>query len=317
MMQTTAILSPFFAELLDHGFLSSQDLCSTKDGFAAVTKSIADILLCRGILTFPNDRNEERECSKFFDDWYLYTISDASATVCSLFKMREQEFDNRFGDADGDSPGVTVSFIAFDESKLINCLLDPSFAHRKALNQEINRVVAARRQSHHPLLKAYFIRPEAEAPYLIAELYTAFIASLSENNQLSVPEAYHRASQRKDNRLSAFLDRNNQHAERMICDHQFIYLEHPQLLSVYEKHAILATHTANTSFHSFAAEIRFHALFLTSITKIPIPFFGRSAYDSAIRADLSIDDKEFQGPTPYYRENSFMVRKQKRAHPEY
>ena len=103
----------------------------------------------------------------------------------------------------------------------------------------------------------------------------------------------------------------------MICDHQFIYLEHPQQLCDHEKYAILATHTANTSFHSFAAEIRFHALFLTSLAKIPIPLIWRSPYDSAIRADMSIDDCELQGPTPYYRENSCMVRKQKQTHPEY
>lgn len=315
MKQT--IVFPIFEELLAGGFLSPQDLQSTKDGFTAVTKSIADILINHGITTFPNDNNEERECSKFYDDWYLYSICMNGSAVTGLFKMREQEFDCCFGDADGDSPGVTVSFIAFDDSKLLNCLLTPSFANRKALNREINRVVSARGQAHHPLMKAYFVRPEAEAPYLIAELYTSFIASLSENGKLSVPEAYHQASRRRNNRLSAFLDKNNQDAKRIICDHQFLYLEHPQRLSEHEKRAILATHSANTSFHSFAAEIRFHALFLTPLAKIPIPFLWRSPYDSAIRADLSIDDSEFQGPTPYYRENGAMVHKQKQAHPEY
>ena len=79
-----------------------------------------------------------------------------------------------------------------------------------------------------------------------------------------------------------------------------------------ERLAILATHTGNTSFFSFAAEVQFHAKFLTWWAKIPIP--GGSPYASAIRADMSIGDAEFEGPTPYYRPDSRIVRKQYHCH---
>ena len=58
--------------------------------------------------------------------------------------------------ADGDMPGITISFISFDCEILINCLEDPTDENRKKLNAEINRVVAHRGQRHHEALKRYF-----------------------------------------------------------------------------------------------------------------------------------------------------------------
>ena len=85
----------------------------------------------------------------------------------------------------------------------------------------------------------------------------------------------------------------------------------------YEKLAILATHTADVSFPSFAAEVQYHARFLTPLARIPIPFLGRSLYDSAIRADMTIDDCELEGPAPFHNLNSRWVRRQAQCHPEY
>ena len=77
---------------------------------------------------------------------------------------------------------------------------------------------------------------------------------------------------------------------------------------------ILATHTGNTSFYSFAAEVEYHARFLTPLAKIKNPFFGRSIYDSAIRADLTVGDTEFEGPAPFYTETSKIVKRQYGLH---
>jgi len=317
-MKCTAVLHSaptFFQTLIALGCISDADIRCTADGFFAVTKSMADILLTMGIESFPNDSNMEQPCSLFFDDWYLYAVPTDSGFVYSLFKMREQEFDAPLG-GDGDSPGVTVSFIAANHTMIHACLTSPTFENRKALNREINRIVSVRGQSHHKALKAYFKQAAAQGPYLIAELYTSFIASFAKNGVLDVPVKYagHRT---KGHRIPRFIDANNIAAGYTVCDHRHIYIENPDALNVYEKQAILATHTANTSFHSFAAEIRFHACFLTPPAKLPIPFLGHSAYDSAIRADMSIDDAELQGPTPYYRPNSRMCRLQRKYHPEY
>ena len=50
---------------------------------------------------------------------------------------------------------------------------------------------------------------------------------------------------------------------------------------------------------------------------MPIPFLGKSAYDSAIRADMTIDDTEFDAPAPFYRMNGRWVRAQRKYHKKY
>ena len=181
----------FFRELMRRGCLDAGEIRAASDGFYAAAKSLADILVGQGITTFPNDRDELRDCDKFFDDWYCYAVPRQGGYVYSLFKLREQEFDAKNGlIADGDTPGVTVSFIAFDTDVLAQCLSEPTVANRKRLNQEINRVVAARGQRHDRTLKAYFLSPKAEGPYLIAELYVRHIASFAGDGCIDVPEHY-------------------------------------------------------------------------------------------------------------------------------
>lgn len=101
-----------------------------------------------------------------------------------------------------------------------------------------------------------------------------------------------------------------------MCDHEKIYIQNVNQLSWHEKLAILATHTGNVSIHSFAAEIRYHAMFLNKLMKIRLPMAG-SPYASAVRADMSIGDKEFQGPTPYYDLSGALVLKQIEFHKQF
>jgi hypothetical protein len=231
--------------------------------------------------------------------------------------MREQEHDAASGQsADGDTPGVTVPFISLQTEILRDCLQDPTEENRARLNEEINRVVAYSGQRHNEALKRYFIRTEAQAPYLIAKLYTDYIASLAENGCISVPERYacDYREQGARGRVPRFIEENNGYAEAVICDHKRIYVADPLHPTERERLAILATHTGNTSFFSFAAEVQFHARFLTRWAKIPILIIGKSPYASAIRADMSIGDTEFAGPTPYYRPDSRLVQKQYHCH---
>ena len=116
-------------------------------------------------------------------------------------------------------------------------------------------------------------------------------------------------------RVPDFLVQNNRDANRVVCDHENIYIQNVKQLSQYEKLAILATHTGNVSVHSFAAEIRYHAMFLTKLLKIRLPIAG-SPYASAVRADMSIGDKEFHGPTPYYDLSGKLVSEQVKYHQE-
>lgn len=312
-----------FQQLISGGVIQETDITKTSDGFFLVYKSLSDILLGKGILDFLDSEEERLPCERFFDDWFLYAVPNERGHTYSLLKMREQEHDTEDGaPADGDNPGVTISFISFHDEILLNCLAEPSDENRKKLNREINRVVGYKGQRHHWSLKWYFKNPSSEAPYLVAALYAKHIASFVQNGQLEVPEYYKDIVQRsisykgsaKWARLPRFIEELNQKAGYIVCDNEKIYIKDREEPTDYEAAAILATHTGNTSLYSFAAEVEYHARFLTPLAKIKIPFFGRSIYDSAIRADMTVGDTEFQGPAPFYQSDSKIVKRQYALH---
>lgn len=312
-MKNKPLLPGIFQSLIDMGTLACDDILRTDDGFFAACKSLADILKEKDIVTFFNAQMQERACERFFDDWYLYTFEN----VCSLFKMREEEHDAQEDEpADGDTPGVTISFIAFDAQVLLRCLNNPSAENRQALGHEINRVVTFRGQKHDPVLKRYFIRVEAEAPYLIAKCYVRHIASFAQQNALPVPAGYLVLRQKGAKRLPRFIQVNNENAGYTVCDQKNIYLQDKNKLTEAEKLAILATHTASTSFHAFAAEVRFHARFLTWYARFLPPFAKRTIYDSAVRADITIDESPLLSLLPYHNPRSRWNRAQKSCHPQ-
>ena len=312
-----------FTQLLSDMCIGQTQILSTADGFSMVHKSLSDILAEKGIHDFLDSRDDRLKCSSFFDDWFLYAVPSEKGHTYSLLKLREQESDAKNGaPADGDTPGVTISFISLDQKILLNCLADPTDENRKKLNAEINRVVARRGQSHHPALKAYFIDPRSQGAYLVADTYAKHLAAFAQNGLLPVPEAYKAIVQRsisyksakKWARLPSFIQTLNEKAGYTVCDNENIYIADPNNLNEFESAAILATHAGNTSVYSFAAEVEYHAKFLVPLAKIKIPFFGRSIYDSAIRADMTVDDTEFEGPAPFYQANSKIVKRQYALH---
>ena len=312
-----------FNALLSDRCIRESDIVASADGFYMVKQSIANLLASKGIFDFPDSSGERLLCSHFFDDWFLYAVTDDNDYTYSLLKLREQEHDAEDGaPADGDTPGVTISFISFDCVLLTRCLADPVDENRKSLNTEINRVVAHKGQRHHKALKRYFKNPQSEAAYLVADIYINMVASYAEEGCLTVPEFYKDIVQQsisykdssKHSRLPSFIEVLNKEAGCIVCDNEKIYIKNQKALTEYEKLAILATHTGNTSLFSFAAEVEYHARFLTPLAKIKIPFFGRSVYDSAIRADMTVGDTEFQGPAPFYKQNSKIVKRQKALH---
>ena len=312
-------------QLLAENCLQETDIVHTPDGFYIAYKSLADILARKSILDFPDSEGRTLPCSNFFDDWFLYAVPEGDEFVYSLLKLREQEHDQSDGTpSDGDTPGVTVCFISFNCQILLDCLQDPSEANRRKLNGEINRVVARRGQRHHDGLKQYFANPQSEGAYLTATLYIRHIAAMAENGVLAVPNQYLALARKylaskssvKDARVPRFVASVNLKAGGVICDHEKIFIKDPANPDVFESAIILATHAGNTSLHSFAAEVEYHARFLTPMAKVKIPFFGRSVYDSAIRADMTIGDTEFEGPAPFYRPDSKIVMRQALLHPD-
>jgi hypothetical protein len=312
-----------FWQLQSEGYINQSDILKTSDGFWLIYKSLSDILSEKGIFDFPNSDGERLVCSKYYDDWFLYAVPNGADYTYSLLKLREQEYDAEDGSpADGDTPGVTISFISFACEILFECIVHPSDENRRRLDGEINRVVARRGQTHHDNLKRYFLDPKSQGSYLVADLYTVHIAAFAKDGYLNVPEHYkkivkqhnaHRNSKKRA-RLPDFIEDLNRKAGYVLCDHDRLYIQNPEKPTQYEAAAILATHTGNTSVYSFAAEVEYHARFLTPLAKIKIPFFGRSVYASAIRADMSVGDTEFQGPTPFYQEESKIVKRQYAFH---
>lgn len=313
-----------FQRLQSNGYIKASDIVNTHDGFWMVYRSLSDILAVENIMDFPDANGVRIACSSFFDDWFLYAVPDESDYTYSLLKLREQEHDAEGGaPADGDTPGVTISFIAFACERLLDCLANPADENRLRLDGEINRVVARKGQSHHRALKRYFVDPKSDGAYLVATMYTKHIATQCADGCLGVPEQYKQIVQQsisykqseKLARLPRFIDALNREAGYIVCDHDKIFIKNREELTGHEALAILATHTGNTSLHSFAAEVEYHARFLVPVAKLKIPFFGKSVYASAIRADMTIDDTEFEGPAPFYHANSKIVKRQCNLHP--
>lgn len=249
------------------------------DGFRAGVMSVSRLLESRGIRTLPGN-HQELPCALYYDDWYLYQVPRGT---WGLYKLREREHDG----GDSDEPGMTVSFLAFDLGILLGCLEDPAEENRRALAQELHRVVAARDQRHHEQLWDYFRRPEAEGPYLMGKIYIQKLRDLAPEGGFPLPK-------RMSRRLRRFLEESGA-------------VEHGRLLpDRASPEAILVCHTGNTSLHSLAAEIRFHAVFLKP--RLPL------IYASALRADMGALSREFLPVMPYYREGSTWVRQQKRHH---
>ena len=312
-----------FRLLLNDVSIEDSDIAGTSDGFFMVHKSIATILSTKSIFVFPDSNGERLSCSKFFDDWFLYAVPNGDDYTYSLLKLREQEYDSEDGvPADGDAPGVTISFVSFNTERLLDCLADPTDENRKKLNTEINRVVAYGGQRHHEALKKYFKNPQSQGAYLVADMYIKTIASYAEGGHLRVPNPYKEIVQQNNlyknsgklARLPRFIEALNKAAGHIVCDNENIYLEKWEEPTEHEALAILATHTGNTSVYSFAAEVEYHARFLTPLARIKIPIFGRSIYDSAIRADMTVGDAEFEGPAPFYKEDSGIVKRQYELH---
>ena len=321
----TRKIPDLFLQLQTFNCIEPSVLDNTPDGFWMARKSLSDILEEKGIHDFLDSANERLLCKRFFDAWFLYAVPSEAGHTYSLLKFREQEHDAKDGSpADGDTPGVTISFISFDGEVLLRCIETPTYENRKKLNAEINRVVAYKGQQHHKSPKKYFIDPKSEGAYLVANAYMKHIASMTENGYLVIPDAYKAIVQcsvsyknsRKWARLPSFIDRLNQKAGYVVCDNVKIYIQNREEPTEYESAAILATHAGNTSVYSFAAEVEYHARILTPLAKLRIPFFGRSIYDSAIRADMTVDDSEFEGPAPFYQSNSKIVKRQYVLHRE-
>ena len=91
-------------------------------------------------------------------------------------------------------------------------------------------------------------------------------------------------------------------------------------LTLYEKQAILTTHTANTSFNSFAAEVVYHAKLTKEYDNEIINYIYEHLIDKhALRADMGVGEEKVSGYTDYeyYNPESDTMKLEIQFHGEY
>lgn len=333
----TKIWYPFVPELVDLNLVNFSDIKHTDDGFFMLTKSLAEILTEAGITSLYDGDGEETKVNNYYDDWYIYGIETDYGCEYGLLKMREQENDG----LDGDNPGVTISFVDFDYGILVDLLAFNSAYNSYNLYLNIDYITYSEDATHHSVITDYFSQTKSEAPYLIAEEYINFIVENScvdgviqaPNSYLTVlnniefydsvimnpfssnDEIFSAAMMKNDAlRVPTAISQYNINAGYTIYDTSTntIHIADVNNLTEYEKYIILATHTNNVTFNSFAAEVEFHADAVNYPEAI-IP----SYYLRALRADMAVGEEYESGfYDDYYDLDSDIVRAQAEAHGE-
>ena len=339
---TITVLPTAFGNLINKNAMSKNDYKCTNDGFYISTKPLSKMLISKDIDDLIDKNSNEFPCDKYYDDWYLYAIDSAGVYTYSFIKLREQENDYELT-KEGDDPCVTISFVEFNISTLIETINNPTSSNKRALYTDINIAVANLDVEHNQRLEEYFVNPASKASYLVADLYIKHLAKCVKNGYIEAPENYINIinegeeldellnsnditdpqsyiiiynnwvrTQRVPNALKAL--NTSSHTIYNTNTHR-LYIEDPNNLTANEEYALLMMFTGNVNRNSFAAEVKFHAEALSWAPDVTVE--GINPYHSAIRADMGIGEgSDVDGTTPYYDLNSDIVKEQGEFHGE-
>ena len=328
-----------FSSLINSNVISTDKVDLTDDGLFLTTTPMSTLLGSNGISYIPinSDYSKEWYVYDYFDDWYLFAVNDGTSVSYGLYKMREQETDSD----DGNDPGVTISFIGLDSTKITNCFNSASDANKYALYQALTKVTGPGSYETDDVLTGYFANTASDGAYLIAEKSVSFFANRTSSNVIAAPDNFVAIFDEiaeidelldnihLDNDTRLILMQNKADLQRIPnaleaintaagttifdFDNYTITVQNKNNLTLYEKQAILACFTADVTFNSFAAEVEFHAEAVDDWKSV----FDRW-YDAAIRADMSIGEEYESGfYDEYYDLNSDIVKGQANAHGEY
>lgn len=229
------------------------------------------------------------------------------------------------------SRGITGNVIS-----LINCTVSTNETTQRAAEYEIEACTNVNKnRKHDPVLKTYFSNPASDGSYLISEYYVRFLAKLhSETGYIPATNAYnaiiHEIEQIREalttivdsdieielnNRLNQLeripnaLAEINARAGYNIFQNNRIYFSDCNNLTYDEQCAILAMHSANVNYYSFAAEVLAHAAVLS--TALP-----DSTYKCALIANMGLGEETDSGvlDQAYYNLNSPLVKDQVKYH---
>ena len=336
---TVTIKQCFVQELVDEGIANPNNIRYTDDGFYILMTPLSTILNSAGVYSINIGTGEPQIVSIFYDDWYLYAIESSNGFIYSMIKMREEENDG----GDGDKTGVTISFVELDYSRLIAMIESNTSSNGYQLYLSLLEVTGPGLAYHNHNITDYFASVYSDAAYLVAEEFIQLIANKScINGIIGAPEQYklvvarvewledvaddplldptngmaYAAQYVKLHRITSAVDTNNTAAGYSVYDAgaEHICIADKNNLTMYEKYAILITHTATATFNSFAAEVQYHA-------EATEDFFSslNDYYIKAIRADMNISsDLDLSDLDDYYYDlNSDIVRAQAAVHGEY
>jgi len=314
----------------------------TDDDFVICKTPLSEILSSNGVNNLVDDAGTTYPVNGYYDDWYIMALNRNGKSTYGLYKMREQEYDSD----DNNDPGVTISFVEFDISKL-NDVIYHNTSDTSDLYNEIDNVVRVSDAPYSTELQSYFVDVDSDAPYLIAEAYVDKIANSYSISSIPFPTQLNDIYSEIDNidatinsimnslipdsqtiavltvqraKLSrvpdALTDCNN-NSGSVIADenNKVIRVSSSSNLNYNEKRAILSAYTADTSFNMFAAEVQAHADYLDDALSV----FDRW-YRSALRADMAIgEDEGYESGmfNSYYNPNDSRVVAQANAHGAY
>lgn len=296
--------------------LRQEHWTETGDGFALCPVPLSGLLKEKNICDTGISAKNSADVDSYFDDWHLYRVCRGK-TVYGLIKLREQEHDYVPGFADRDDPCVTVSFIAFplDTLEALPQGAQPGDEAMLAFVNAFRDVTERFPQQHDPVLQRYFSDPASTGSYLIAQTYVRKLLALFPDGHIPFPERYRLASPR----LLKGIEALRHTAGRTIADHatKTIVIPEPSAPTLEEQQTLLAFHTGNLSYNSFASEVKFHADALVG-WQARVPYVGhRIWYRAAIRADMGFgpENKLYSMVLcPYYHQNSRLCQEQEALH---
>lgn len=312
----------FFESMIDDGLFTADTLDNTDDGLFISTVPISTILNANGIYQLPNDASNTSSTNvlAFYDDWYIFSVINGTTTKYGLYRMREQEYDH----IDGDDPGVTISFVSLNIDLFNSCLSNNTTSNLHNLYIDFEKVISTEDIVYDNTITTYFNTVAYDGSYLIAEAFVYMIAQTAIAGEIPLPEAYPGSIGKV--RLDEAINDINTLNGSVICDvdYKIIWIDNPKNLSALEKCAILATHTANISLNSFAAEVQFHAEktiemyeLMTNDIHITLDNDFRVIYNKALRSGMGISEEygtETMLETPYYFPSSSYWEAQIAAH---
>lgn len=287
--------------------IKREDLIATDDGMVLCKKSLADVLIARGI-TDVGFSEANKDVEKYYDDWYFYGICDKTGKITfSLLKMREKEYDSY----DGNKPGVSVSFIPLDMKQFAE-----NANKKEGIKKFIDGIILSNQDinSYGTILQGYFSNAESSGSYLIADEYVKKIAQTQKEGRIELPDCL---GNKKNGRIIEALQEINENAGTVIYDSKenVIRIKNENDLSDYEKTAILSACTGDTSYSMFAAEIKFHSDGLEA-WQAKIPIVGSSVwYARTVVANMEVGEEKESGVfDQYYNPNSKIVKEEEKYH---